>query len=88
MCTNTRLFALRGDCVAGQECFIFTPTEVEQTVAEENLRMEEEENLKIQPQGEYELFGVDHDHLDKQTQIRKSLPELVRSVVQAILIEF
>lgn len=39
---------------------------MEQTAVEENLRIEDKWNLKLQSQGEYELFGVDHFHLDRQ----------------------
>lgn len=47
------------DHYAGQEWFITARAEVEHAIAKENLKKEDEHNLKLQPPGEYELFGVD-----------------------------
>lgn len=61
--TTIGLFAIRGDRLVGWEYFMAPRAKVEQTLAKENLKKEEEQNRKLQPQGEYELFEVDHDHL-------------------------
>lgn len=75
--TRRGLFAIREHQVAGRECFIAAQAEVEQPASSETLNMEEEQDRKIQPQGGYELFGVDCNHSKRQLRIGNNLPENV-----------
>lgn len=82
---NMRLFAIQE---GSGEFFIAAQAEVDQEATEEALKVKEEQDSKIQSQGEYELFGVDCNHQERQVRIEKKLPEYVRLEVQNILTKF
>lgn len=80
MHTATGLFAIWGDRSAGHECFLAARAEAEHDVDNVAKRKEGESSKKVQPQGEYESFTVDVDHLDRQG-MRKMLLAYVKSIV-------
>lgn len=83
-----RLFSIQWDRYTGRECFIAAKVEVEHSIAEEKMRGVEDQNKKVQPQWEFELFEVDNTYPNRRIRIRKTLPEKSGKEVCDILMDF
>lgn len=82
------LFASYGELLMGWECFIASKAKAEHFIVAEKLKDDEDRNRKLQPQEEFELYGVDERHVDRHIRIEKILLDNIHTEIGKLLLEF